>query len=122
VIICALLLLGAAATRLSHSFDSSSSMGGSLIAVVAAVIAIGALFDRPVALRCLAGICLLLAFILPLGFFNPFSAGDYYAEGREPPTVFSTLVWMVPTVLLLLFTAFLIDPPNKRRTWPWRRT
>jgi len=36
------------------------------------------------ALRALAAVFVLTAIILPVGIWNPFTAGDYMAGGREP--------------------------------------
>src|SRR5437870_13286095 len=47
--------------------------------------------------------------------WNPFTAGDYMAGGREPPTVSRTLVWLVPLEVGLLAMAFVVDPSNEKR-------
>jgi uncharacterized membrane protein len=70
------------------------------------------------ALRLAAAICLLVAVILPLGLFNPFTAGDYMAAGKEPHSVMMILLWLIPLEVLLLSIAFLIDPRRKDREKP----
>ncbi len=67
------------------------------------------------ALRALAAVFVLTAIILPVGIWNPFTAGDYMAGGREPPTVSRTLVWLVPLEVGLLAMAFVVDPSNEKR-------
>ena len=66
------------------------------------------------ALRLAAAICLLVAVLLPIGLFNPFTAGDYMAAGKEPPSVVQTLLWLIPLEALLLAVVFIIDPRKKR--------
>lgn len=65
------------------------------------------------ALRLTAAICLLVAVILPIGVFNPFTAGDYIAVGKAPPSVVQTLLWLIPFEALLLAIVFIIDPREK---------
>jgi len=121
-ILCAILMLVAAAQMLWVYFAVHKSIAGPVAAVLAVGLAVGVLMDRPFALRCTAAICVLAAFILPVGILNIFAVGDYLAAGRQPPMVAASLLWVVPIVLLLLFVALLIDPPNKKRTLPWRRS
>jgi uncharacterized membrane protein len=66
------------------------------------------------ALRLAAVICLLVVVFLPIGLFNPFTAGDYMAAGKEPPSVVQTLLWLIPLEALLLAIVFIIDPRKKR--------
>lgn len=66
------------------------------------------------ALRLAAVICLLVVIFLPIGLFNPFTAGDYMAAGKEPPSVVQTLFWLIPLEALLLAIVFIIDPRKKR--------
>lgn len=66
------------------------------------------------ALRFAAAICLLAAILLPIGLFNPFTAGDYMAAGQEPPSVAQTILWLIPLEALLLAIVFIIDPRKKR--------
>jgi len=65
------------------------------------------------ALRLVAAICLLVAIVLPIGIFNPFTAGDYIAAGKEPPSITFTLLWLIPLEVLLFAIVFIIDPKNK---------
>ena len=66
------------------------------------------------ALRLAAAICLLVVVFLPIGLFNPFTAGDYMAAGKEPPSIAQTLLWLIPLEALLLAIVFIIDPRKKR--------
>jgi hypothetical protein len=66
------------------------------------------------ALRLAAAICLLVVIFLPIGLFNPFTAGDYMAAGKEPPSVVQTLLWLIPLEALLLAIVFILDPRKKR--------
>jgi len=74
------------------------------------------------ALRGAAFIFLMLAIILPVGLFNPFTAGDYFAAGKLPPSVSHTLIWLIPVEILLFAVVFIIDPKKKRtddeQSWP----
>lgn len=66
------------------------------------------------ALRLAAVICLLVVVLLPIGLFNPFTAGDYMAAGKEPPSVVQTLLWLIPLEVFLLAIVFIIDPRKKK--------
>ena len=87
----ALAMLLVAARMLWVFLTEYRSAAGLIAALVLVAIAIGVLRDRWLARRCAAAVCVLMAFILPLGIFNPFAAGDYMAQGHEPPTVSTTL-------------------------------
>jgi hypothetical protein len=65
------------------------------------------------ALRFTAAICLLVAIFLPIGLFNPFTAGDYMVSGKEPTSVVQTLLWLIPLEALLLSIVLIIDPRKK---------
>ncbi len=88
------------------------------IAVVSAGLALGLALGlirhSRWALRTLAAMFLLAAIILPAGIFSPFTAGDYLAARREPPTVSTTLEWLVPVEVVLLLIAFVVDPSNEK--------
>ena len=66
------------------------------------------------ALRLAATICILVAIVLPIGLFNPFTAGDYIAAGSEAPSVIQTLLWLIPLEASLLAIVFIIDPRKKK--------
>jgi hypothetical protein len=66
------------------------------------------------ALRLTAGICLITAVFLPIGLFNPFTAGDYMVTGKSPPTILQTLLWLIPLEILFMAIAFIIDPKKER--------
>lgn len=111
----ALVMLVAAARMLWVFLTSYRSTGGLIAVLVLIAVAIGVLRDRRLALRCAAAICVLMAFILPVGIFNPFAVGDYLAQGHEPPSVSMTLIWLLPIEVALLFATWIIDPPRKAR-------
>lgn len=113
--LAALAMLVAAANMLWVFLTGYRSIGGLIAALVLIAIAIGVLLDRQLALRCTATICMLMAFILPIGIFNPFAVGDYLAQGHEPPGVSMTLIWLLPIELVLLLATWIIDPPRKAR-------
>ncbi len=66
-------------------------------------------------LRGTSFVLLMLAIILPVGVFNPFTAGDYLAVGKETPSVPQTLMWLIPVEFLLLAIIFIIDPKKEFR-------
>lgn len=111
----ALVMLVAAARMLWVFLTSYRSSGGLIAVLVLIAVAIGVLRDRRLALRCAAASGVLMAFILPIGIFNPFAAGDYLAQGLEPPSVSMTLIWLLPIELVLVLVAWIIDPPRKAR-------
>lgn len=61
-------------------------------------------------------VILLMAIVLPVGVFAPFTAGDYLAMGESPPTVGETLMWFLPVEMALLFAVYLIDPKKAKGT------
>ena len=102
-----------------HSFSFAATHKKGIIShLIVGVLLLGfafAIFQRyRWALRLAAAICLLVAIFLPAGLFNPFTAGDYMAAGKEPPSVVQTLLWLIPLEALLLAVVFLIDPRKKR--------
>lgn len=66
------------------------------------------------ALRIGAAILLVAAFVLPLGVMNPFTAGDYLAQGQEPPSMASILGWLIPVEIFILAVAWLLDLDPRR--------
>ncbi|MDQ5985930.1 MAG: hypothetical protein CSYNP_01648 [Syntrophus sp. SKADARSKE-3] len=61
------------------------------------------------AMRLTALLLLFSALLLPVGVFNPFTAGDYMTAGKVPPSIAMTLLWMIPLEVLLLITAYVLD-------------
>lgn len=57
--------------------------------------------------RFAAALCLLAAFVLPVGYINPLNAMDH---GVDAP-VSHILLWMVPAEIGLLGLAWALDPP-----------
>lgn len=100
-----------------HFFFAATQAQGTLRNIIQGTLLIGfavAIFRQyRWALRLAAAICLLVAVLLPVGLFNPFTAGDYMAAGREPPSVVQTLLWLIPLEALLLALVCIIDPGKK---------
>jgi len=67
------------------------------------------------ALRTTAALFLLIVILLPGGLFNPFTAGDYIASGKNPPTVTTTLFWLIPLEAFLLTIVYILDPRGKTK-------
>lgn len=63
----------------------------------------------PLALKISGALSLLLAVFFPLAILNPFAAGDYLAQGLEPPGVAETMYWLVPLEIFLLAAAYVFD-------------
>ena len=63
----------------------------------------------PAAMKTAGALCLLGSVFLPFAILNPFAAGDYLAQGIEPPTISQTMYWLVPTELFLLASAYIFD-------------
>ena len=82
-ILCAVLLAAAAVKMLWVYFTIHHSTVGLVVSVLTLALAAGVLMDRPLALRLTALLCLLAAFVLPLGLLNPYAAMDYFREGRS---------------------------------------
>jgi hypothetical protein len=78
------------------------------------VISFGLFRKHRWALRGVAFIFLMIAIILPAGLFNPFTAGDYFAAGMEPPAISQTLIWLIPVEIFLLTVIYVIDPKNSK--------
>jgi hypothetical protein len=90
---------------------------GSVIGIFAFVFGIGGLgvglvFHKFWARRIAAALCVCVAIFLPLGEVNPFTAMD----SPDPPSLSALLAWIIPTVVGLLATAWLIDPPRQRNS------
>ncbi len=111
-IIGAALLCAGAATRLvwvAAVYGRNIFTTGILVSLVLGL-AYGIIRQHRWALRTAAGVAVLTAMILPVGLFNPFTAGDYIAAGLEPPSVGQTLLWFIPLEVLLLGIAYMLDP------------
>jgi hypothetical protein len=107
-VVWALALFGEAIFYAFHPVHGFTLFDGAWFLVIAGLI-FGLLKSSIVAYRAVAVICLLVAIITPIGIFNPFTAGDYFSEGIDPPSVGSTAIWLVPMEIGLLFTAFFLD-------------
>jgi hypothetical protein len=106
----ALAFLAFAARMLIVAVTVRPSVMGVLFSVAFIALAVGLLRDSPLARRCAAAVCLLAAFIVPFGIFNPYAVGDYYAVGKEPPDFYASLVWLIPLEAVLLLAALVLDP------------
>jgi hypothetical protein len=67
------------------------------------------------ALRATGVVFLLCAVLLPVGIFNPFTAGDYLTAGKELPSVGRTLLWLIPVEIFLLASVYIIDPRDPKK-------
>jgi hypothetical protein len=114
-IICALVLLRAAGDLTYNYFACHASVAALVLAVPLVGLVLGILKDRPFALRTVSFLCVLTAFILPFGINYPLAVGSHLAQGRQSPTVMTTLLWLVPIEFVLLFVAFLVDPRTLKR-------
>lgn len=94
--------------------QDQKAIGNLVFGVLLLVLAFFIFKEYRGALRLMAGIFILIAVVLPIGILNPFTAGDYMAAGREPPSVLSTLLWLIPIEVLLLVIVFIIDPVKKQ--------
>jgi hypothetical protein len=84
-------------------------------ALVEATLGAGLLVGNVFARRAAALLLVLAAIGLPIGYINPFNAGDMMAEGGTAPSIPSILLWMMPLELLLLFLAWAVDPMARER-------
>ena len=66
------------------------------------------------ALRTIAFIILMIALILPIGVFSPFTAGEQILAGGAPPSIAGTLIWLIPLEIFLLAVIYLIDPRSSK--------
>ena len=93
------------------ALDSNGSMIITLaIAVFFFILSYGLFKAHRWVLRSSAFMFLMSALVLPIGIFNPFTAGDYLAAGKQPPDVKYTLLWLIPVEILLLAVAYMLDP------------
>lgn len=116
MIFCALWL--ALSVRLSWIASTTPDGWSAVVVVCLALLlslAYGLWRQHGFALRCAAMILLLVAIVLPPGIFNVFSAGDYLAAGEEPPSILSSLVWLIPLEVFLLGAAYVLDVRTPRR-------
>ncbi|MBI3756109.1 MAG: hypothetical protein HY265_08125 [Deltaproteobacteria bacterium] len=94
--------------------SNKSIISSATVSVLLFILAYGLLNNYRWALRSSAFIFLMAAIILPVGIFNPFTAGDYMAAGKQPPDVKHTLLWLIPVEIILLSLVFIIDPKRNR--------
>ena len=110
MIFCALcLILVGRLLWIAAGTDVGWSLIGMGFMALFASMAYGLWRQHRFALRGTAALSLLVAILLPLGTFSIFSAGDYWAAGKEPPTILASLIWLVPTEILLLLGAYILD-------------
>ena len=77
---------------------------------LAVVLGVGLVCHKFWPRRIAAALCVCVAIFLTIGEINPFAAMDT----PNPPSLSALLAWIVPTVVGLLATAWLIDPPRQR--------
>jgi hypothetical protein len=87
-----------------------SVIGAFALVVGMGGLGVGLVFHKFWARRIAAALCVCVAIFLPLGEINPFTAMD----SPDPPSLSALLAWIIPTVVGLLATAWLIDPPRQR--------
>ena len=46
---------------------------------------------------------------------NPFTAADYVASGKKPPSVTTTVFWLVPLEAFLLTIVYILDSRGKTK-------
>jgi hypothetical protein len=110
-LICsALFLIAAGRCVWVGIVNNRGVLGGAIVLIITLMISYGLFKQYIWALWFTVVLFLLLAVILPVGIFNPFTAGDYFAAGKEPPTIGRTLLWLIPMEALLLSAIYLLDP------------
>jgi len=106
------VILGAIALRLFWlmAIVNDTRIARGLFGTAVMALAVFLVKQKRQALRTTACILIVTACLLPVAVFNPFTAGDYLAAGKEPQPVSVSLTWMIPVELLLLFLAYILDP------------
>jgi hypothetical protein len=113
IIGCTILFGLWALINLIFAIGEKLDIGHLTVGILFSFLSIGIYLQNRWALRLASVIFLLIAIILPIGVFNPFTAGDYLAAGMEIPSITATLLWLVPIEALLLFIVVVIDPLKK---------
>ena len=102
----------------NNFFVAATGSRDTLFNIIVGVLLLGFAFaifrQNRWALGLVAAVCLLAAVFIPIGVLNPFTAGDYFATGTEPPPVKQTLLWLIPIEVLLLAIVYIIDPRRKQ--------
>ena len=115
IIVCSFLFaVGSARYLIFAATRDNGIFTNFLIGVLLLGLAFAIYLKYTWALRTVAAVCLLVVIILPIGLFNPFTAGDYITSGKEPPSIPQTLLWLVPLEALLVSIVFIIDPRKKK--------
>lgn len=89
--------------------DGRSLITASIIILFCLILAFGLFRQIAWAMRTAALIFVLAAIILPVGVFNPFTAGDNLLAGEGLVSIMSTLLWLVPLEFFLLGVAYALD-------------
>jgi hypothetical protein len=109
--ICAVLLAVVATKILWSAVSNDRSLLISAIPTISILLLAAGVFIRSrLAQRALVVFLLIAAVVLPIGVFNPFTAGDYLVAGKQPPTINETLIWLVPVEALLIAIIYFLDP------------
>ena len=83
------------------------------VVVLLSLLAYGLVKQYRWALRSSAFLFLLSAIVIPVGLFNPFTAGDLLLAGRYHLHRGLTLLWLIPLEIVLLALIFLLDPKKR---------
>lgn len=110
-----LILLLAAFDVLAMILGHDWSVFVLIKSLVFAALGVGLLLGKVFARRATALLLVLAAIGLPIGYINPFNASDMMAAQGTAPSLGHILLWMVPLEMLLLFTAWAVDPLRRER-------
>ena len=89
-------------------------LGAIVLVSVILVLGIELIRYRRWARKGVAILLVLFVVFFPIGYLNPFTAGDLIAEYGEAPTVQEVLVWLIPLEITFLILAWLLDPPRNK--------
>ncbi len=110
-IVCSLLLFFLACRIIWTGFATDRGLLFPMIVALCIIwLSFGLFRQHRWALWVTMAFLLFLALLLPIGIFNPFTAGDYLAAGKEPPAIGETLLWLIPLEILFLATVYILDP------------
>ena len=113
IIGCTILFGLWAIINLIFAIGEKLDIGHLALGILFSVLSVGIYVNNRWALRLASATFLLVAIVLPIGAFSPFTAGDFLASGKETPSITKTLLWLVPSEALLLFIVAVIDPLKK---------
>lgn len=115
----ALLFLLAACLLLKLNFGRHRDLFGTTVLIVALLgVSLGLYRRQRIVLRLASAVFLLVALVLPVGMFNPFTAGDKLTNGMVVAAVAvtpRTLAWIVLLEGVLLALAWCVNPVGSGR-------